>query len=201
MQDAGGTTESFYILGSLLLLNNPSGSLILASQAILAVYHALSCGRSLGPLGKPLQPLSTMAGAHRERALFAMGFLDIIAFVQLLFHALTGGCSPSGTCAELHLPEFGQEPLDQQLTRNVRIDPRLTARLLSYRSICPLASLSALLSLSLSLSHSPLTRTPARSYYSPVWDAIGRSAVGQAAKRLPFFDSVRLWFQSGAVMA
>ena len=91
MQDAGGTTESFYILGSLLLLNNPSGSLILASQAILAVYHALSCGRSLGPLDKPLQPLSTMAGAHRERALFAMGFLDIIAFVQLLFHALTGG--------------------------------------------------------------------------------------------------------------
>lgn len=91
LQDAGGTTESFYIFGDFILLSNPSGSLILASQALLAVYHALSYGRSLGPLGKPVQQVARVAAAHRETALFAMGFLDIMAFLQLMLYALTGG--------------------------------------------------------------------------------------------------------------
>lgn len=96
MRDAGGTTESFYLFGSFILLSNPSGSLILVSQALLAVYHALSYGSSLGPLGKPVQQLSRMAAAQREKVLFAMGFLDIMAFVQLIFHALTGGAGLRG---------------------------------------------------------------------------------------------------------
>jgi len=157
LQDAGGTTESFYIFGDFILLSNPSGSLILASQALLAVYHALSYGRSLGPLGKPVQQVARVAAAHRETALFAMGFLDIMAFLQLMLYALTGGAG---------IRAFVQSFIYLNLVK------------------------------SRSASDSPET-----SYYSPVWNAIGRSAVGAAAKRLPFFESVRRWFQSGTAVA
>jgi hypothetical protein len=190
LQDAGGTTESFYIFGDFILLSNPSGSLILASQALLAVYHALSYGRSLGPLGKPVQQVARVAAAHRETALFAMGFLDIMAFLQLMLYALTGGAG---------IRAFVQSFIYLNLvkSRSASDSPETYA---STLPVCHFATRS--LHLSASASHWLLSRPLAdSSYYSPVWNAIGRSAVGAAAKRLPFFESVRRWFQSGTAVA
>ena len=202
VQEAGGTTESFYLFGSFILLSNPSGSLILASQALLAVYHALSYGRSLGPLAKPVQRLARMAAAHRENVLFAMGFLDIMAFVQLTFYALTGGAGIRGLVQSFIY-------LNLVKNRSASNSPETYASSLASSSLCsPILSITRCLSaslhpcLSLAASHSLLSRPIAgSSYYSPVWNAIGRSAVGAAAKRVPFFESVRRWFRSGAAVA
>lgn len=74
---------------------------MLVSQSILAFYHTLSYGRNLGPLGKSFRSLSAKAAGWRENALFAMGFLDIMAFVQLFVQALVGGLGIRGLIQSL----------------------------------------------------------------------------------------------------
>ena len=88
MKSVAGTTESFYLLGDFILLSNPSATLMLVSQSILAVYHAASFANKVLADSQVSAPrfdrMYRTLGQTQQQALLYMGLCDIGALLQLI---------------------------------------------------------------------------------------------------------------------
>lgn len=83
-----GTTEAFYLLGDFILLSNPSATLMLVSQSILAAYHAASLANKVltdSHMSAPkFNRMYAKLGKTQQQALLYMGLCDIGALLQLI---------------------------------------------------------------------------------------------------------------------
>lgn len=88
MKSVVGTTEAFYLLGDFILLSNPSATLILVSQSILALYHAASFANKIladsGVSAPKFSQMYSRLGHTQQQALLYMGLCDIGALLQII---------------------------------------------------------------------------------------------------------------------